>query len=478
VSHDWGVHNYLVNTDDATLAFLDNVLDEVADLFPGPYIHIGGDEAVKDQWKASPRVQARMRALGLDNENALQGWFVAQIANHLAARGKRIVGWDEILEAGVPPNAIVMSWRGAKGGIAAAHAGHDVVMTPDPDLYLDHLQSDAEDEPAGRPTLRTLADIYAFDPVPADMPADVSAHVLGAEGALWTEHMRTESRVEHAAFPRLDALAEALWSPRASHGWRGFVDRLVAQMDRHRALGTDAAESAFAVRVSATYDLAQDRVEVALSDQAGLPIRYTLDGSAPSVASTLYSSPISLPVPSTVRAASFARERAVAGAPAHALSREAARRRTSAELSQCSGKITLRLEDDAPAAGPRPLFNVDLFDPCWLWPKAPLDGIDGITARVGQLPFNFQLAQDVANIVPRPAPMSPHGDLLVKLDGCNGTGLASIPLDAASRNPALTSLSATWAPIAGSHDLCFEFTGHGVDPLWAIDSVELIPSAR
>ena len=478
VSHDWGVHTYLVNTDDATLAFLDNVLDEVADLFPGPYIHIGGDEALKDQWKASSRVQARMRTLGITNENAMQGWFVAEIAKHLATRGKRIVGWDEILEGGVPPTAIVMSWRGAKGGVEAAHAGHDVVMTPDPDLYLDHLQSNADDEPPGRPTLRTLADIYAFDPVPSDMPADVATHVLGAEAALWTEHMRTEPRVEHAAFPRLDALAEALWSPHASRDWHGFVERLVPEMDRHRGLDIHVADSAFEVRVFANYDLAQNRVDVTLSDQAGLPIRYTLDGGMPDASAKTYDAPLSLTLPTTLRASTFLDARALTPAPAHALTREAALRRSSKDLAQCSGKIVLRLEDDAPADGDRAMFNVDLFDPCWLWPKATLDGIGGITARVGQLPFNFQLAKDVANIVPRPAPSSPHGDLIVKLDGCKGSPLASIPLDAAEKNPALTVLSATWAPVSGAHDLCFEFTGRGVDPLWAIDSVQLIPTTR
>jgi hexosaminidase len=476
VSPDWGVHTYLVNTDDATLAFLDDVLDEVADLFPGPYIHIGGDEAVKDQWKASPRVQARMRALGITDENALQAWFVARIEKHLAARGKRIVGWDEILDGGVPPDAIVMSWRGAKGGIEAAHAGHDVVMAPDPDLYLDHLQSDAPDEPPGRPALRMLADVYAFEPVPSDMTPDVARHVLGAEAALWTEHMRTEERVEHAAFPRLDALAEALWSPKAARDWSGFVARLVPELDRQRALGVRVADSAFEPAIAANYDLAANDVAVTLSSQSGLPIRYTLDGSEPDATSQRYDAPLRVPLPSSLRAATFLGERRAAPARTHALTREVALTRPGAALKPCSGKLRLRLEDDAPADEPRAVFDVDLFDPCWIFEHAPLDGIGGIAVDVGQIPYNFQLAHDIGGIVPRPAPPSAQGDLFVKLDGCGGTTLATIPLDAAISNPAVTTLTASWPPLAGAHDLCFVFAYRGHDPLWAIDRVRLVPA--
>ena len=468
VSPDWGVHKYLLNVDDATIAFIDNVLDEVVELFPGPYVHVGGDEAVKDQWKSSSRVQARMREIGIKDENALQGWFVAQIAKHLAERGRRLVGWDEILEGGVPPNAVVMSWRGAKGGIEAAHAGHDIVMTPDPDLYLDHLQSDAPDEPPGRPTLRTLADIYAFEPVSPEMSADAASHVLGAEAALWTEHMRTEERVEHAAFPRLDALAEVLWSPVASRDWHGFVERLVAEMDRDRALGLHPAQSAFEVRFTDPGGGA-----LALSNQAGLPMRYTTNGSDPDAASPAYGTPLQLADASTLRAATFLDRRLAGPVATMTHTRDTAFHQSGNALKQCSGRLILRLEDDAPAEGPRAVFNVDLFDTCWLWERAPLDGVAGISVRVGQIPFNFQLAGDAANIVPRPQPSTPHGELQIKLDGCKGVTLATIPLDAATANPALTTLSASWPPVAGAHDLCFEFASRGNDPLWAIESVRL-----
>jgi hexosaminidase len=372
----------------------------VLQLFPSRYVHVGGDEAVKDQWHASARVQQRMHELGIADEAHLQGWFMARLQTYLVAHGRRLIGWDEILEGDLPPDATVMSWQGTKGGIEAAHRGHDVVMAPSPDLYLDHLQSDAGDEPSGRPDVRTLADVYAFDPT-AGMDASAAKHVLGAQANLWTEHMRTTAMVEHAAFPRLAALAESLWSPIATHDWNGFTTRLVAQMERYRARGIAAAGSE------------RSREESAL-------------------------------------------------------------RRSSATLKQCSGKLVLRLEDDAPADGARAFFNVDLFDPCWIFPQASLDRIDGIRVAVGQLPYNFQLGKDVANIVPRPKPTTSAGELRVLLDSCAGPTLVVIPLDEARRNPAVTTLTATFAPHAGAHDLCFVFASDGVDPQWAIDEVQLL----
>jgi len=478
VSPDWGVHSYLLNVDDSTIDFMDNVLAEVIALFPSQYIHVGGDEAVKDQWKASPRVQARMRALGIKDENAMQGWFIAQLQTFLAAHDRRLIGWDEILEGGVPANAVVMSWRGAQGGIDAARAGHDVVMAPSPDLYLDHLQSDAPDESPGRPDVRTVADIYAFQPIPSAMDTQAAAHVLGAQANLWTEHMRTPESVEHAAFPRLDALAEVLWSPVSTHDWNRFVVRLVAQQDRHRATGIVPADSAFEVRVAEAYDRGAGTVVVTLSNQASLPIRYTTDGSEPSETSLLYQSPLTLRIPSSLRSATFFEGKRVAAIKSREITQQTLRQRSGAELKQCAGHLTLRLEDDAPADGPRAVFNVDLFDPCWLWPSAPLDGIASIEVTVGQIPYNFQLAKDVANIVPRPTPSTAHGELLVKLDSCSGATIATMPLDPALAHSALTRLSAPLPLQSGSHDLCFVFATRGTDPLWTIDRVQLDVAAR
>jgi hexosaminidase len=214
VSPDWGVHDYLFNADDSTFTFLEDVLTEVIELFPGPYIHIGGDEAVKDRWKSSPRVQARIRELGLADEAALQGWFVARIGRFLESRGRRLIGWDEILESGIPAGASIMSWRGTEGAIAAARAGHDVVMAPSPALYLDHLQSDAPNEPPGRPSVESLEDVYGYEPVPPGLAAAESSHIVGAQLNAWTEHMRP-GHVSSTGFSPHRALAEVTWSPAA-----------------------------------------------------------------------------------------------------------------------------------------------------------------------------------------------------------------------------------------------------------------------
>jgi len=467
VSPDWGVHSYLLNVDESTLAFATGVLDEVVALFPSPVIHIGGDEAVKHQWKASPRVQARMRELGIADETALQAWFVGRLQAHLASRGRRLIGWDEILEGQLPADAAVMSWRGSKGGIDAAAKGHDVVMAPSPDLYFDHLQDDGDDEPSGRPDLRTLADVYAFDPL-AGIDVGASTHVLGAQANLWSEHMRTGAMVERAAFPRLAALAEVLWSPRTALDWNGFVRRLPPQMARWRAHGIAASETLFAVRVTPS------AAGLVLSNRAGLPMRYTTDGSVPDAASPLYEHPLQRPRDAIVQAATFLDGRRVGVVARHAAGDDG--RRAGAALGQCRGGLVLRLEDDAPAHGPRAFFNVDLFEPCWTWPAAPLDRGHRMRVEVGQLPYNFQLQQDAAHIVPRPKPRTPTGELVVAQDRCDGAELARVPLGAATENPA-TSLLEFALDGRGVHDLCLQFAYDGLDPMWAIRRIELVPGA-
>ena len=277
VSPDWGVHTYLYNVDDATFSFLEDVLGEVMDLFPDRYIHVGGDEAAKDQWQASAQVRQRMQELGIVDANALQGYFTARIGRFLAAHGHRLIGWDEILEGGVPADATVMSWQGEAGGVTAARAGHDVVMAPSPLMYFDHVQSARHDEPPGRPDVVSLHDVYAYEPVPQALDAAQARHVLGAQANLWTEYMDTPQRVEHAAFPRAAALAEALWSPDSRRDWPGFLARLPQQFARYRRFGIAYADSIFAPRVEAAAATARLRMN---SDElgscnpgGGLPLR-------------------------------------------------------------------------------------------------------------------------------------------------------------------------------------------------------------
>ncbi|HVH83924.1 MAG TPA: family 20 glycosylhydrolase, partial [Steroidobacteraceae bacterium] len=245
VPSDWGVYPNLFNVDDSTFTFIENVLDEFMALFPGEYIHTGGDEAVKDQWRASARIQARMRELAVPTEEALQGYFTARVGAYLARHGRRQIGWDEILEGGVPPDAAVMSWRGVEGAIAAAARGHDTVLSPAPTLYLDNRQGPTPAEPPGRGTVITLQDVYRFDPLPGPLAHDQS-HVLGVQANLWTEHVRTEADAAYMTWPRAAALAEVGWSSAARIDWESFEARLAAEFDRYRTAGIRYSDDVFA----------------------------------------------------------------------------------------------------------------------------------------------------------------------------------------------------------------------------------------
>jgi len=236
VPADWGVYENLYNVEESTFTFLEDVMTEVMTIFPDEYIHVGGDEAVKPQWEASPRVKARMKELGVQDAHALQGYFVQRMGKFLNAHGRRLIGWDEILDTGLAPNATVMSWRGVDGAVAAAGAGHDTVLAPSPDLYFDHWQS-AGDLAPGRGNTLSLEMVYRFTPVPASIPEEKRKHILGLQANLWTEHMRTEKRVEYQLFPRAAALSEVAWSPAERIDWADFQRRLDPQLKRYDALG-------------------------------------------------------------------------------------------------------------------------------------------------------------------------------------------------------------------------------------------------
>ena len=234
VKEDWGVSPWILAPSDSSIAFMENVLTEVMQLFPSKWIHTGGDEAVKDQWKASPLAQQRIKALGLKNEDALQGWFTAQIDAFLHAHGRTLIGWDEILDGGLSPNAVVMSWRGIDGGIAAAQAGHDAVMAPGQYTYFDHYQSgDRDTEPLAIGGFLPLDSVYAYNPVPKALTLDQATHILGAQGQVWTEYIPDPKHVEYMAFPRVEALAEVLWDPYGTTNFQDFFTRLTT-VDVHR----------------------------------------------------------------------------------------------------------------------------------------------------------------------------------------------------------------------------------------------------
>lgn len=404
VPADWGVYPTLYNVDDDTFSFLENVLTEVMALFPSEYIHVGGDEAVKDQWIASAKVQARMRELGVKDEHALQSYFIQRIEKFLNARGRKLIGWDEILEGGLAPNATVMSWRGIDGAIAAATAGHDAVLSPQPGLYFDNRQNGATDPSPGRGWIVSLEDVYRFDPAPASLQPDQLKHILGVQGNIFSEHMRTEQRVEHMTFPRAAALAEVGWTPAERRDWPDFQARLPAQLHRYDTLGIHYA-----------------------------PTDMTLNAVA-------------------------------AGS----------QRRNSHQLSMCSDKLVLSLTDDAPLQGERAVFLVDIMNPCWIYKDADLSKAAAIAVAVGQVPFNFQIGNDV-NAIPLPKPKTAAGELEIRIGSCEGEKLAVLPLAPAASNLAVTQLPpVAMEPHEGEHDLCFMFTRASVDPTWVIDSVELL----
>ncbi|MFL4904438.1 beta-N-acetylhexosaminidase [Streptomyces sp. MMS24-I2-30] len=247
----WGVSSNVLAPTDNTLHFFEGVLEEVLELFPADvtgllpfsgFIHIGGDECPKDQWQRSPVAQARIKELGLADEDELQSWFIAHFDNWLRDRGRRLIGWDEILEGGLAKGAAVASWRGYQGGIAAARAGHDVVVCPEQHVYLDHRQAAGPDEPVPIGFVRTLEDVYRFEPVPPELDARQAEHVLGTQANLWTEVMENHARVDYQAFPRLAAFAEVAWSrlpAPAERDFAGFERRMTAHYRRLDALGVD-----------------------------------------------------------------------------------------------------------------------------------------------------------------------------------------------------------------------------------------------
>jgi hexosaminidase len=237
---NWGISANVLAPTDTTLRFYEGVFEEVLELFPGQFIHVGGDECRKEQWTESVTAKNRIADLSLADEDELQSWFIGHFDAWLAARGRRLIGWDEILEGGLAKGAAVSSWRGYGGGIAAARAGHDVVMCPEQYVYLDHRQAPGEDEPVPIGFVRTLEDVYRFEPVPDGLTEAEARHVLGTQANVWTEVLEDAARVDYQAFPRLAAFAEVAWSrlpAPAERDFAGFERRMTAHYARLDALG-------------------------------------------------------------------------------------------------------------------------------------------------------------------------------------------------------------------------------------------------
>lgn len=395
----WGIHPHALNPAEATFEFLEDVLREVMALFPGRYVHVGGD--VDDtEWRESPPVRARMKELGIDDPARLQAHFTQRIARFLEANGRRLVGRDEVLRPGLPPGAVVMSSRGPEGALAAAAKGHDTVLSPQPALGFDNVQALSAREPPGRGRVVTLRDVYGFEPMPAGIAPERRRHVLGVQGNVWTEHIRTEARVAWMTFPRAAALAEVGWSGPQRRDWNDFQRRMTVLSARYAAVGLPAR-----------------------------PLR-----EAPS-------------------------ERGARGTL------------RSHELRLCSEHAPLLLEDDAPLTGHRATFLVDVKNPCWIAPGVRLDQVRAVGARVGQVPFNFQLG-DEARKVRFPQPVTAEGELEFRAPGCEGELLARLPIAAALASHEVTELAAApVAPRRGAHDVCLRFAQRGLDPLWVLDAV-------
>jgi len=294
VQGEWGVFDDIFCSRESTFVFLENVLTEVMDMFPGKYIHIGGDEAPKTRWKTCPDCQKRIREEKLEDEAQLQSYFISRMAKFLEKHDRQIIGWDEILEGGLAPGATVMSWRGTEGGIAAAQMGHDVIMTPASHCYFDHYQGEPSTEPLAIGGFTPISKVYDYEPIPEELNTKEAKHILGAQANVWTEYIVDNDGVTYMILPRMAALSEVLWSPTKNRNWESFYDRLPAHFVRYDALGLNYSQSVNQVKSKLVVSESADTLVELTTEVPQAKLFYTIDGATPDQNSTVYTEKLRL----------------------------------------------------------------------------------------------------------------------------------------------------------------------------------------
>ena len=302
----WPITEIYCPGKETTFEFLENVLLEVMELFPSRYIHVGGDEATKTNWEKCTDCKKRIQEEGLETVEELQSYFIRRMERFLSSKGRTLLGWDEILEGGLAPGATVMSWRGVKGGLEASEAGHDVVMTPNSHCYFDYYQGDQDAEPLAWGGNLPLSKVYQFDPVVEGMSEEQAKHVLGGQANLWTEYVPTKAQAEYMTYPRLAALAEAVWSSKDNRNWDDFSNRVSSLFQRYGIMGVNYAKSAYQVTTETSVNTENGVISIALkSEFPQADIRFSLDGSDITSASKKYSAPVDIDRTTNIKAQVF-----------------------------------------------------------------------------------------------------------------------------------------------------------------------------
>ena len=299
-----------------SFTFMEDVLAEVIDLFPSEYIHVGGDEAGKSAWKKCPKCQALMKEKGMKNVDELQSYMIHRAEEFLNSKDRKLIGWDEILEGGLAPEATVMSWRGEDGGIKSARMGHDVVMTPGNYMYLDFYQADPKTQPYAIGGYTPIKKVYSYDPVPADsLTVEECRHILGVQANTWTEYIQTPEHLEYMMFPRALAVAEIGWTSQELRTWEDFKPRMNAHISKLQGMGIRTFTLSDELEVTMQVDTAGREIEVILdAEKYPAEIRYTTDGSVPVASSALYAGPITVQDSAHIKAAIF-RDGVLQGTP-------------------------------------------------------------------------------------------------------------------------------------------------------------------